>query len=424
MPTTHPVCLLTKSLRTEEELSSLVAYQSRFHLATPGVDEDMGLVIVELGNSLEEDFETIDSLVHDPRVGEIFITATRKDPDLIIRAMRAGVTEFLEQPFKGADVNTALEGYAKRAHERERSTGTEPVHTGRIVHIIGAKGGVGATTVAVNLAVRQARMGHSAAIMDMRLPQGEVPLFLDMEYARTWADAAREVSRLDATFLQSLMEGHESGLQLLASPDEGDDLDTITTRSVKAILNLLRAHFEITVIDGGPYADELALVSMQEADEVLLVSEMSLPALAGARKLLDGITRTSPQLSERVRLVLNRHTAKSGLSVEEAEALLERKTFSLIDDDYEAALSALNQGQALCDAHPRSPAARALSGLADRILPVATTSGTGGQRSGGLLARFLHRASRNKGKEEQPADTKERSTAPLTSGHALRGVEG
>ncbi|ABB39159.1 response regulator receiver protein [Oleidesulfovibrio alaskensis G20] len=391
MASTYPVCLLTRNLHTEEELSRLIGHQKHFHLATPGVSEDMGLVIVELGGTPQDDFDAIVALAADPRVGEVFITAPRKDPDVIIRAMRAGVTGFLEQPFSSDNIAAALEGYAARMRETETAPQPAVQRQGRIIHVLGAKSGSGATTVTVNLGVNSARNGRSTAVMDMRLPQGEVPLFLDMQYARTWADAARELHRLDHMYLQSLMERHESGLEILAAPDENDAPETLSERSVRSILRLLRTRHDAVLIDGGPYADELALVSMHEADEVLLVSELSLPALAGARRLLNSIAQTAPDLDGKIRLVINRHAAGSGLSQEEAETLLERKACCLIENDYEAAVSAVNQGVALCDAHPRSPAAKSLTALADILMPQASPADTGSMRPRSLLARFMPR---------------------------------
>jgi pilus assembly protein CpaE len=457
----HPVCLLTKRLATREELTRVLARQDGFRLVSPGEADDLGLVILELGEdlpgeSLADDFESIASLVSDPRVGEVFVASRRKEPDLIIRAMRAGVSEFLSQPFRADEVLAALEGYTRRRRTaRAASPAAAPAAGGRIIHVMGAKGGVGATTVAVNLAVLAARslsgkvprddatksgkglhglnglnglnglggrngaaardmqdMGGMAlasggpaafapdalplaALMDMRLPQGDVPLFLDMEYSRTWADGARNLGRLDATFLRSLAERHASGLEVFASPDAGDDLDAISPRAVKAVLDLARALYAVTVVDGGPYADELALVSMQEAETILLVTDLALPALAGARRLLDDVAAVAPSVAARIQLVVNRMSAQAGVDLTEAERLLERKVFATVGDDYGAAVAAINQGVPLCEAAPRSVAARSLAKLAERLAPAAPASGNGGaapgMKAGGLFARLLHR---------------------------------
>ncbi|WP_353117232.1 response regulator [Nitratidesulfovibrio sp.] len=447
MNITHPVCLLTKRLATREELTRVLARQDGFRLVTPGEADDLGLVVLELGEDLEDDFESIASLVSDPRVGEVFVASRQKDPDLIIRAMRAGISEFLSQPFRSDEVLAALEGYARRRRTARAASpsAAAPAAGGRIIHIMGAKGGVGATTVAVNLAVLAARslvgtapasdakktgrgltgtngrgtnaardvqaMGDMAlatggpaanpaalplaALMDMRLPQGDVPLFLDMEYSRTWADGARNLGRLDATFLRSLAERHASGLEVYASPDTGDDLDAISPRAVKAVLDLARALYAVTVVDGGPYADELALVSMQEAETILLVTDLALPALAGARRLLDDVAAAAPSVAARIQLVVNRMSPQAGVDLTEAERLLERKVFATVGDDYGAAVSAINQGVPLCEAAPRSVAARSLAKLAERLAPAAAAPGNGGtapgMKAGGIFARLLHR---------------------------------
>ncbi|MEG6505356.1 response regulator [Nitratidesulfovibrio sp. 1201_IL3209] len=482
----HPVCLVTKRLATREELTRVLARQDGFRLVSPGEADDLGLVILELGEDMEDDFESIASLVSDPRVGEVFVASRQKDPDLIIRAMRAGVSEFLSQPFRSDEVLAALEGYTRRRRTaRAASPAAAPAAGGRIIHVMGAKGGVGATTVAVNLAVLAARslsgkmpgddaaksgkglhglnglggrngaaardmqdMGGMAlasggpaafapaalplaALMDMRLPQGDVPLFLDMEYSRTWADGARNLGRLDATFLRSLAERHASGLEVFASPDAGDDLDAISPRAVKAVLDLARALYAVTVVDGGPYADELALVSMQEAETILLVTDLALPALAGARRLLDDVAAVAPSVAARIQLVVNRMSAQAGVDLTEAERLLERKVFATVGDDYGAAVAAINQGVPLCEAAPRSVAARSLAKLAERLAPAAPASGNGGaapgMKAGGLFARLLHR----KGHDTHEPNRRESGREPgrerdglLPHGALLQGARG
>lgn len=388
MNATRPVCLFAKSPVTGDELAILVTRQGGFRLVSPDEDE-LGLAIIELGRTSDNDFELIRSLDADPRVTEIFVTARKKDPDLIIEAMRAGATEFLSQPLRPEDMGAALEGYLLRCRTRESAPLTTNETGGRIVHVVTAKGGVGGTTVAVNLGTLAARRGEETVLVDMRLPQGDVPLFLDMAYTHTWASALRDLARLDVTFLRSLVEHHASGLNVLPSPDPEDGIENMSAHGVKAMLGLMRNAFATTVVDGGPYTDELALASMQQAELVLLVTELALPSLSGARRILDDIQRGAPQVADRVRLVVNRVCPRTGVDIEEAEQLLERKVFCAIPDDYTAAVSAINQGVPLTEAHPRSAAARALVQLAERTLPGPV--GKGEATGGGFLSRLLRR---------------------------------
>lgn len=381
----HPVCLMPKSPVTGDELAILVTRQGGFRLVSPEEDE-LGLVIVELGRASDNDFDLLRKLDADPRVTEIFVTARKKDPDLIIEAMRAGATEFMAQPLRPEDMSAALEGYLMRCRTREAHPVATSEEGGRIVHVVSAKGGVGGTTVTASLGVLAAQRGETV-LMDMRLPQGDVPLFLDLAYTHTWASAMRDLARLDATFLRSLVERHSSGLHVLPSPDRQDELESLSALGVKAMLGLMRATFPTTIVDGGPFSDELALASMQQAESILLVTELALPSLSGARRILDDIRQHAPQVEDRVRLVVNRLCSRSGVEAEEAEQLLERKVFCAIPDDYSNAVSAINQGVPLVTAHPRSAAARALQQLGERTFPQEGADA----RPGGLFARLLRR---------------------------------
>lgn len=167
----HPVCLMPKSPVTGDELAILVTRQGGFRLVSPEEDE-LGLVIVELGRASDNDFDLLRKLDADPRVTEIFVTARKKDPDLIIEAMRAGATEFMAQPLRPEDMSAALEGYLMRCRTREAHPVATSEEGGRIVHVVSAKGGVGGTTVAASLGVLAAQRGETV-LMDMRLPQGD-----------------------------------------------------------------------------------------------------------------------------------------------------------------------------------------------------------------------------------------------------------
>lgn len=391
MSVKHTLCLMTKSPATRDELEAILLQQENFRLVEQDAPE-LGLVIIELGRASDNDFELIPRLMADERVGEIFVTARQKDPDLILQAMRAGVSEYLSKPFVAEEIANALAGYAER--HRTRAT-VPPVVAkptgGRLLHVMGAKGGIGATTIVVNLGLHAMRSNGNAAVLDMRLPQGDVPLMLDMQYAHTWADGVRTPGRLDATFLRSLAETHSSGLDVLAAPDAQDDIESLTAPNVSALLRIMRSVYSVTVVDGGPYADELALASMREADTILLVTDLALPALAGARRLLDDIAIAAPTLRERIKLVVNRLCPKSGVDVGEAERLLECPVYGSIDDDYGTAVSAINQGKSLLEVAPRSPATKSFTRLAERLLPdpKLSTPATGAKSS--FLARFMKR---------------------------------
>ncbi|WP_461211317.1 AAA family ATPase [Desulfocurvus sp. DL9XJH121] len=385
MSTSYPATLILKSARAAEELGTLVDAHPRFHTRAAKGDP-AGLVILELDGAAGG-LDRAERLVAEGRAAEVFVTSTVKDPDLIIAAMRAGVSEFLAWPLEPKDLAAALDRFtARRGKAPETRAPSGP--KGRLVHVLGVKGGVGATTLAVNLAaeVRRAAPDRGVALVDAALPLGEIPLFLDLDYAYTWAEAVRDTSRLDATFMEGLMVRHASGLDVLCAPDHIEDAASLRPDGLAAALKLLRTMYPLVVVDGSPYLDDLSLAAVREADEVLLVTELSLPGLSVVRRLLESFANLDQGLSDKVRLVVSRHQARGGIDPAEAEKLLGVPVFHKIANDYPGTLEAVNQGAPLFQAAPKSPAAKDIAALAARY-----ARGCEAKERSGLLARFLTR---------------------------------
>lgn len=387
--TTYSAALVLKSPKAAEQLGRLVAGHPNF-TADRSAGDRASLVIYELGRDSASDLERIRRLVEGGRTSEVFVTATIKDPDLIIAAMRAGVSEFLPWPVEPADLTAALNRFVERRDAPARQAAPGPSGSrGRILHVLGVKGGVGATTLAVNLAVETARLNpqRPVALVDAALPAGEIPLFLDFDYSYTWAEAVRDVKRLDSTFLESLMTRHSSGIDVLTAPDRLEDADSLPAEGMEAMMRHLREMYGTVVVDGSPYLGPTSMAAMEAADEILLTTELSLPCLSLVRRLLESFSQLDNKIESKLRLVVTRHLAKGGISPAEAEDLLGIPVRWTIDNDYPGTLEAINLGRPLCESAPKSPAARAIANMAAQLTEAAPAP----RSKSGLLGRFLRR---------------------------------
>ena len=142
------VSIKARNREVGKELERIVLAAGGFRLNDPKERPD--LLIFELSEKFDEEFKLLESLLASNAVGEVFVTSQAHDTDLLLKAMRAGAKEFLSQPLNELEVKTALAAFKKRM---QQSTLKEPIRNGQIIHLIGAKGGVGTTTVAVNLAM-------------------------------------------------------------------------------------------------------------------------------------------------------------------------------------------------------------------------------------------------------------------------------
>lgn len=333
-------------------------------------EEFAELLVRELAQGGEEELEAVAEIVARRGEREVFLTAAAYDSEVLMRLMRQGVREFFPQPVSHEEVRLALWRFKSR---REGRHGPHGAKQGRILNVFGAKGGVGTTTLAVNLAA--ACLGRTAgatvALVDMNLPFGEAQLFLDITPKYHWGEVLGNISRLDATYLMSVLSRHASGLYLLAPPSRLDDLQMATPENISKLLELMRQLFDTVVIDLGMYLDEITLKVMDISDAVVLVGVQNLPCLANVRRFLDNIRHAEAGLEEKLRIVVNRHLADSDLTVEDMEKALGLSTYWRIPNDYATTLSAINQGKTLLETAPKSAVTRAITDLAHALVPAA-----------------------------------------------------
>ena len=147
---------------------------------------------------------------------------------------------------------------------------------------------MGVTTIAVNLAAGLAGQdkSHSVALVDMNLNFGEIPIFLDIKSSFDWGEVVKNISRVDATLLRSILFKHPSGISVLASPAGLDGVNRITPEILEKLLEAMQETFDFTVVDGGQSVDDLSLKILEMADRSLLVANLSLPCLTNVKKLL------------------------------------------------------------------------------------------------------------------------------------------
>lgn len=335
------------------------------------------ILIFEVERGKEKEFLDMRTALMDQVSGEVFLVCAKPSPKFLIMAMRAGIHEVLPLPITRQDLSRALARYRDRAAMSVPTP--EAPGTGRIIGVVGARPGVGATTLAVNLAVQLQRTTPTA-LMDLCVPLGEAPLFLDMEYSYTWGDVARHVSRLDPTYLHGVMPRHASGLSLLASPGDGVVAQE-AEQAMAPILEQMRKSFSATVLDTDAILSPTGLKELEKADEIILVINLTLPCLAHAQRLSDTL-RTLEANGSRVRVVASRYHKQSDISPVEASEVLERKIEWLIPEDGTSALSALNQGLTLAEAAPKSPATKAIHEIGHSLAGSTSTNGKNTARKG------------------------------------------
>lgn len=341
------ISLNVKNQRVKEELKEVISSMNGFRIQNSGVVEGCDLLILEIGEDLKKEFELIHSLQESSSVSEIFLTSSHTEPEILIRALRAGAKEFFTHPIIREEVKNALLNFSERSNNGK--TNPKKVKQGKIINVIGSKGGVGTTTVAVNLAASLNELNNvqSVAIIDMNLLFGEIPLFLDIVPNFNWGEVAQNISRLDSTYLMSVLSIHTSGVYVLPSPTQLDGVNVATPEIIEKLLELMKKEFDFIVIDSGQSLDDISLKITELSDTVLLVSTLSLPCLINVKRLMETFWGLGYSLDEKIKIIMNRYHKKSVISLKEAEEGMNQKIFWLIPNDYSSTVSAINQGKVL-----------------------------------------------------------------------------
>jgi len=297
----------------------------------------------------------------------ILATSKVSDPGFLIEAMRLGVRDFFPQPVDREAVMKALSRIKRSECGHAPSRGKN----GKIIGVMGVKGGVGTTTVCVNLAaaLQESPACSSVVLMDLNMPYGEAQLFLDITPKYDMGEVMRNASRLDALYLMDVLTKHESGLRVLPCPSSAEDLQMISPDTVSGTLTMLTDLFDMVVVDMGIYLDEVTLKAMELAANVLLVCEQNLPCLTSLRRMAEHVKSSQPELADRISVLVSKARQGGDVGAKDIEEASGLKALYELPLDYDAATDAINQGKPVLELFPKSPLAKAFRSLAAKLAP-------------------------------------------------------
>jgi len=352
----------------KKEFEDIAASLEGYCVSNNGAQKQCDIMIMEIGRDIVKEFRLVHSLKNSGAVGEVFLTSSRTEPEILIQALRTGAKEFFTQPLNKEEVRASLVRYRDRFNDAP--TGRHERKNGKIINILGSKGGVGTTTVAVNLAVslKELMGAQSAVLIDMNLSFGEVPLFMDLKTVFNWGEITKNISRVDRTYLMSVLSKHSSGVHVLPSPTVFNGFSSTTPEIIEQLLVLLKNEFDLIIIDNGQLLNDISLKILEMSDDVFIVSLMSFPCLMNVRRLLETFWNMGYPHEESVRIVINRYQKGQLLSIKEAEESIKKKISWFIPNDYNATMSAINQGKVLSSVAKKAEITESMKGMARLLM--------------------------------------------------------
>jgi len=339
--------------------------------------QNLGVRVKEIGAHM-----TIITLDHDPNQAiELIQAMSQADPNavilpasrtsdstLILRAIRAGAREFLTLPTEPAEliatVNRILRGRLDSPTSQEDGS--------KIITVTGAAGGVGSTTVAVNLATTlAAHKKQEVLLLDLDLIFGSVDAYLDIIPDHTLTNVIQNFERLDLMLVKRSMTRHGSGLYVLPHPIELEDAARIDPETFGRLLGLLKAAFNTVVIDASKALQSSDLVAYEMSDVILVVTQLELVVVRNTSRLLS-LFRQTERLADRVKLVVNRTgTNETEISVKKAEETLKMPISWQIPNAYKPFQLARIKGVPLAEVASGSRPHQVFLEMAQGLRPVA-----------------------------------------------------
>lgn len=298
----------------------------------------------------------------------VIATAFAADPDLIVRSMRAGAHEFLVNPPKPEE----LAGSVERLMRRSRSD----TEQGSLIAVYSGKGGLGSTSIAVNLAQAFAALQANSrvALVDLVVAGGDVRVFLNLKPSYDISHLIAKGSQVDAELLNSVLTPCPGGVWALPTGDSPEDQDLFDSAAVGSVLGLLRNHFAVTVVDCEHHLSEATVTALDAANRIVLVTQLTVPALRSTQRSL-AVCRRLGYDDSKLCVVINRFQSGDVLPVKDAEDLLQTQIYWKLPNDYRLSAASLTRGVPVTIEEPASRLARSYADLVKKLSGGSSPSG-------------------------------------------------
>jgi pilus assembly protein CpaE len=387
--------VLSTGLDTFKEIRTALSADGRTRLLAGGDDVEQvheqvlhlrpDVAVITFGPNPEQSLALIEKLAQECPGTALLSAARDASPDLILRSLRAGARDFLRLPIITEELRTVLDKTVEFCAGRK----VAPKKKGRMVAVFSSKGGCGTSFIATNLA---AATEAPTVLVDLNLQAGDLPLFLGVEPKYSIADLVENRERMDDSLLNSYVTPHTSKLSLLAAPPEADLADDIGPEHVFDVLERLREKYDYVVLDPQHTFDAITLAALDQADDIVLVLTLDIPAIRSAQRALEIFDRLGYPRTK-VSVIVNRWSKQIDLDLQQVEKFLNEKVVGFISSDYQTAVNSINLGQPLVQSETSSKIAVEIKSITRQILGDAMPSTQEQPERGGLWKSLFRRNS-------------------------------
>jgi pilus assembly protein CpaE len=306
---------------------------------------------------------------------QVIIMSVQSEADYIRRAMLAGARDFLMKPFSGDELIEAVRNVhetrptarvaapaAAAASEQRKKA----VREGNVIAVFSPKGGIGCTTVAINVAVALSAYGHKTLLLDGSLQFGDVGVMLNIKALTSIVDVVERMNELDQDLISSVVTRHESGLNVLLAPPRPEMAELVNDTDLRELIKTLREMYDFIIVDTSTNLNDVNLALLDIADRIILIARQDLTSLKNVSRFFD-LSEDLEYERDKVMLVVNHGSNKLSITVKDIVDTLKWPVTAVLPED-EAAYSAADQGRPLVTSSMRKrPVSKALDQLSNQL---------------------------------------------------------
>ncbi len=314
---------------------------------------------------------------------QVVILSVQGDTNYMRRAMLAGARDYLVKPPLMDELLNAVKQAGMLAQQERLKTaqvrqplptagfpptvGMKPATLGKVISVCSPKGGVGRTTVAVNLSIALHNEDTHCVIVDGSLQFGDVAMFFNEQGKNSVIDLAPRVEALDTEVVESVLIKHNaSGVHILSAPTRPEDAERVDPEQFKGLLRYLRQMYAYIVVDTTAYLNEITLSTIDESDVIVLLTTQDIPALKNARLFLD-LLRTMNVNLRKVVFTVNRYDRRIAITPERISENLKQPVRAVIPLDERTVIPSVNRGVPFVLEARSQPAARGIFELSEAV---------------------------------------------------------
>ncbi|MEO6528477.1 MAG: hypothetical protein ABIP93_17805 [Gemmatimonadaceae bacterium] len=345
-------------------------------------DQQFDLAIVPLQDMGAVELATLEREVVRGSHTMVIGTAPQADPALILQAMRSGVQEFLVYPPNAQEFSAALDRLLRR--------GRAETEHGSTFAIYSAKGGLGTTSIAVNVAFALADANPSGrvALADFVVHGGDLRVQLNLSPSYDVGDLVARVERIDADLLSSILTPADGGVWVLPSSDRPEIAELVDSATATTLIAELRRHYAYTVLDCEHYLTDRTLAALDAADKIVLVTQLNVAALRGTQRTISLCERLGYG-DDKLAVVVNRHQSSEVLTPDDASTLLNLPIFHLLPNDFRTSEGAVSKGVPVGRYDKSARLSQSYAALASKLTGSGPSSNGKSREAGSRLSRLF-----------------------------------